>query len=228
MSWLAAIFTSPGRSKADRLHDTARRAEDTISAADLRSDQSILEIEPGKGWFTGILLELVSQSGALMAQQPVVLDPFFGKDARNRIRRSGQSNAQYSDAPWEWLEAGDATVDRVVWLQGPHEMWFQPEPGVSFGDPDKVFAEVARVLKSGGQFVVVDNLAPDDASPEQAGVLHRSVPKALAQIGRQAGLELVTEDLNWIASDIDPRDQPTYDPKIHLKTHQFLQVYRKD
>ncbi|PTX55476.1 putative methyltransferase [Litoreibacter ponti] len=218
---------SEGRSNADRAFDNRRRAADTLTLAELEPGHSVLELEPGKGWFTGLLLELIGSSGQLTVQQPSELDAFFGKDARRRVERSGKPNARYSSSSWETLDADEASIDRVIWLQGPHELWFVPGPGITFGRPSNVFAEIARVLKPEGKLVLIDNLAPSGIGQASAGALHRSVPEELRALIEETGLRLSHEDRNWISETDDPLDVPTYDPKVHLKTKQFAQVFMR-
>ena len=225
MSALGFLRRSSSRSRADRAQDGPRRLDATLTLADLRPHHAILEIEPGKGWFTGALLEIVGENGSLTVQQPAALDAFFGRTAAKRVERAGLPNASYSDASWEALAPKDGSIDRVVWLQGPHELWFEPRPGAGFGDPDRVFREIARVLKPDGRFTLVDNLAPDGLGPRAAGALHRSVPEALAAIAERAGLRLASEDRDWIGSPVDPLTVPTHDRAVHLRTSQFAQVY---
>lgn len=56
---IEAIFAVPGRRDQARAMDGPRRTSDMIREAGLEPGQSILEIEPGKGWFTDILLRLI-------------------------------------------------------------------------------------------------------------------------------------------------------------------------
>ncbi|WP_299707048.1 methyltransferase domain-containing protein [uncultured Tateyamaria sp.] len=227
MNWLAKLMMSEGRPKADSAFDDRRRAADTLSLAELEPAHSVLELEPGKGWFTGLLLELIDSSGKLVVQQPSALDAFFGKDARRRVERTGKPHARYSSSSWEELDAQDASIDRVIWLQGPHELWFMPQPEISFGRPSKVFSEIERVLRPNGKFLLIDNLAPSGIDQASAGALHRSVPDELKALIEAAGLSLSHEDRDWIIEPDDPLDVPTYDPKAHLKTRQFAQLYTK-
>lgn len=227
MNWLEKLMMSEGRSKADRAFDGRRRSADTVSLAELEPGHSVLEMEPGKGWFTGLLLELIDSSGDLVVQQPSSLEAFFGKDARRRVEQAGLPNARYSSLPWETLDAEDASIDRVIWLQGPHELWFSPQPGMTFGRPSKVFSEIARVLRPEGKFLLVDNIAPSGVDQTSAGALHRSVPNELKALIEDAGLSMTHEDRDWIRETDDPLDVPTYDPKAHLKTRQFAQLFAK-
>ncbi|MEM0930639.1 MAG: methyltransferase domain-containing protein [Pseudomonadota bacterium] len=196
-----------------------------IDAAGLKPDQSILELEPGKGWFTDILLRLIGPKGHLTAQQPALLDGFFGKDVSKKIKRGGRKNVTYSNAPFTEMAAGDATMDRVLWVQGLHEIWFEPKPGVTFGDAQAIFSEVKRVLKPNGMLFVVDNLAKSGTPQPEASQLHRSEPKLLATIIEEAGFSLMHADPDWIVSEVDTLDVPTFTPGIHLRTSQHMQKY---
>lgn len=223
---IEAILASPGRSARARAMDGPRRALDMINAAGLQPNQSILELEPGKGWFTEILFRLIGSEGHLIVQQPALLDGFFGMEARKLVKRAASPNATYSNAPFTQLSTPDASLDRIVWIQGPHEIWFEPQPGVSFGEPDLIFAEIKRALKPDGLFFVVDNLAAHGTPQKEASQLHRSEPRHLELIIKKAGLELLHADRKWIVSDVDTLDVPTYAPGIHLRTSQHMQIYR--
>lgn len=117
-------------------------------------------------------------------------------------------------------------MNRVVWLQGPHEMWFRPSPNFTLGEPRRVFAEIARVLSSHGKLLIIDNLAPPGLPAEAAGQLHRSDPDTLRIVAEASGLVLIEQDRDWTVNPVDPLDRPTHDRRLHLKTTQFLQVYR--
>ena len=202
----------------------ADRRSALIAVGSLAAGQTILEIEPGKGALTEGLLPLVAEGGELILQQPAALDQFFGQKALRRAERA--PNARYSAASWEALDAGDGTVDRVIWVQGPHELWFEPAPGLTLGRPPRVFAEIARILARDGRFLVVDNMAPPDMSDAQAGELHRSDPRTVAAFAWDAGLALSREDIDWVDAPHDPLGVPTYDWAVKGQPRLWMQLWR--
>ncbi|MEM9123738.1 MAG: hypothetical protein AAGB03_10530, partial [Pseudomonadota bacterium] len=101
----------------------------------------------------------------------------------------------------------------------------EPKPGVSFGDPYRVFTEIRRVLKPDGLFFVVDNLAVEGTPQKAASELHRSEPNIIRRFIEAAGFSMGRTEPRWIESEFDNLAVPTYTPGVHLRTSQFLQSY---
>jgi len=83
-----------------------------------------------------------------------------GADATLEMMRAGRasvvnvSNAAFVQSDATALPIADATFDLVTCRLAAHH----------FTDAASSFREVARVVRSGGRFVLVDNYAPDDAA----------------------------------------------------------------
>lgn len=204
--------------------EVARQAA-LIEAGGLAPGQTILEMEPGKGKLSGGLTRLVARGGTLILQQPAPLDAFYGRTAQRRAGRA--LGVRYSDASREALDAPDGTVDRAVWLQGPHELWFEPAPGLTLGRPSRVFAEIARVLAPDGQVLLVDNLAPPGIADARCGALHRSDPRTVAALARDVGLRLLREDEEWVAAPDDPLTAPPYNRAVSGAPRQWMQLWTR-
>jgi len=76
--------------------------------------------------------------------------------ARGLAAKRGLSNVSFAEMPAEKLPFPDASFDLVTCRTAPHH----------FADVQAFVAEVARVLRPGGVFGLVDNISPDD--PEAA------------------------------------------------------------
>lgn len=80
------------------------------------------------------------------------LTPRMLEAAEKFIRSKGVENVEFVEADAEDLPFDDASFDIVTCRVAPHH----------FGDPQSFVNEVARVLRPGGRFVLMDSLGPDD------------------------------------------------------------------
>lgn len=85
----------------------------------------------------------------------VVVSDLTGKmlqAARSSLLGSGVKNAFFVQADAESLPFLDSTFDAVTCRIAPHH----------FSDKDRFVSEASRVLKSGGKFLMVDNVTPEE------------------------------------------------------------------
>ena len=80
------------------------------------------------------------------------LTPTMLETARTFILSQGVTNAVFVEAEAEHLPFPDASFDRVTCRIAPHH----------FPDIAQAVREVGRVLKAGGLFLLIDNIAPSD------------------------------------------------------------------
>lgn len=126
----------------------------------------LLELAAPSG--TQILLDVATGAGnTALAFAPhvarvVALDLAEGmiEVTRSRFDEAGYTNGEFVVHDAEELPFADETFDLVTCRIAPHH----------FLDVDGATREVARVLKSGGRYLLVDSKAPDD--PDVAAFLH--------------------------------------------------------
>lgn len=82
------------------------------------------------------------------------LTPTMLETAQAFLLSQGVTNAQFQVADAEDLPFAVASFDRVTCRIAPHH----------FPNVGKAVQEVARVLKPGGLFLLIDNIAPDDSA----------------------------------------------------------------
>ncbi len=102
----------------------------------------------------------------------------------------------------EEMPFAEGTFDLATVRVAPHH----------FSSPEKFIQEIARVLKTGGHFLLIDGTVPDDA-PETEAWLHRVEkwrdPSHGRLLSRKSWEELVrAAGLKVLRSNLHPRKQP--------------------
>ena len=155
--------------------DTARlvaqgiRAQPMLDAADLRIDDHALDVGCGPG----IAVELAS--AVVTGGRVTGIDPSDAMLDEARRRTHGASNVVLEPAAVETIPLDDASVD-VAWALNSLHHWHDRAAGL---------AEVRRVLRPGGPFLVVEQV------PHERRALDASATTALVAELTAAGFDVL-------------------------------------
>ena len=218
-------IASTDRPEEDIAKDTARLPLETLTFAGLEPGMRVLELEAGGGYYTEILARAVGKNGVVYMQNPPAFDAFLGDTLTTRLGEERLPNVEVMRTNFDALTAKDNSIDLVTWIQGPHELWYAPN-GENLGDPEKAFAEIARVLKPGGTFLVVDHNAPEGSGTEAGGSLHRIEFSIVEQMAKDAGLTF-KESSAILTRASDPLTANVFDASVYGKTSQFVATFTK-
>lgn len=117
-----------------------------VELAHLRGDERVLDVATGGGHTA---LAFAPHAREVVASD---LTPEMLQAAESFVRGQGVENVLFVRADAEDLPFGDAEFDVVTCRIAAHH----------FPEPRRFVAEVARVLKPGGIFLLDDNVAPED------------------------------------------------------------------
>ncbi len=224
----AAAFAKDDRAAEDYDLYVTRKAQETLAFTGVLPGMTVIDLEAGGGFYTELFSKVVGDSGKVYLQNPKEFDAFLGDAVAKRIG-TRLTNVTPVKAPFDDLSfAPTASADLVTWFQGPHELWYTPEGASAgaLGNPDKAFAEIARVVKKGGHFVVLDHSAKVGEPATTGGTLHRIDPAILIAMAKKAGFKLVDQS-DLLANPKDDRTLNVFDPKIRRQTDQFLLKFVK-
>ena len=222
----APILADPGRPAADLADDAARKPAEVLAFAKIRPGQTILEVEGGRGWYSDILSTAIGPAGKLYIQYPAEFA--YGDAAyKTRMDAGRLKNATIVKSHFDDYSAiPAASVDKVIWILGPHEVYFVPPNTQGLGDEAKTYAEIKRVLKPGGEFIAMDHAADAGAPKNIAQTLHRTDPANVLAAAKAAGLDYVDKS-DVLANPADDRTKRVFDATIRRHTDQFLFRFRK-
>lgn len=222
---VGAALSHSDRPSGDADADERRKPTQVLAFAGLETGMDVLELEAGGGYYTEILSRSVGASGSVILQHPQGLMSFVGDGIDLRTANNRLANVTVSISQFDDLDAADNSIDMVTWIQGPHELGFEPD-GNSLGDAAGAFREIARVLKPGGVLVASDHDAAAGTGIEAGGTLHRIAEGWVTSMAEAAGLSVVnTSDL--LKNADDPLTDGVFAPAIRGNTSQFLVLYRK-
>jgi len=223
-----AAFARDDRPESDYRQHRIRKTREVLAFTGIREGMTVIDMEAGGGVYTEIFSKTVGKDGAVHMQNPPFFDGLAGAAIKARIADGRLPNVEQMRTAFDSLPVPDASVDVVTWFLGPHELWFTPkgaEEGV-LGDPDKAFREIARVLKNGAHFIVLDHRAAVGSPPETGGRTHRIDRAIVVERAAAAGLKLIDES-DVLANSNDDYSKSVFNPRVRRRTDRFLLKFEK-
>jgi predicted methyltransferase len=202
-----------------------RNPAETLDFFGIQPGQTVVELLPGGGWYSKILLPYLGADGQLIgADYPVDLFRLFGFMTEEQIAAKESWVADWTATAEGWRGADDArvaafqlaalpaamvgTADAVLAIRALHNLARFETQG---GHMTAALQDIHAVLKPGGIVGVVQHEAPaempDDWAAGPAGYLKRAF---VIERFEAAGFEFVDgSDVN-----ANPADQPTVEDSV--------------
>ena len=206
---LSSVINGDHRSEVNQARDTYRHPEQTLEFFGIKPTMTVLEVWPGKGWYTEILAPLVKDEGHFIAAGfPLNTGPKWRQNMQADYQAwLNASPSLYSQVevvefgpPSFWTLGENESVDAVLTFRNVHN-WLK-------GDyQDNMFDAFYQVLKPGGILGITDHRSvpnTDLNTMNKTGYLNQDLVIILAQ---KAGFVLeATSEIN--ANPADDKNHP--------------------
>ncbi len=191
-SSLDAVVKGEHRSSENRQRDTYRHPIETLEFFEVEPEMTVVEVSPGKGWYTEILAPYL-QGKLYLAGFDDNSEREYFRNANRVLKENVKKNQKlYGDVEFRVFEmpakigpiAPANSVDRVLTFRNVHN-WMKS------GKAEEAFKEFYRVLKKGGMLGVVEHRANAQSKKDpkaESGYVHVDQVKKLA---KQAGFKFV-------------------------------------
>ncbi|MFM0059556.1 methyltransferase [Paraburkholderia phytofirmans] len=207
---LDAAISGPQRGEKARARDIYRHPKETLQFFELAPSQSVLEIEPGGGWYTDILAPYLRDHGKLYeAQYDGPQNAPSAEAQANRAafaRKLAATPAVYGYVVVGTLHAGqfsgfpaDASIDEVLTFRNIHN-WIKD------GQIDANLRAFYAALKPGGVLGVEEHRAAPGTSLQQTIDTGYVTEDYVIEHARAAGFELAGKS----EVNANPRDTKNY------------------
>jgi predicted methyltransferase len=207
---LADVIRNGPRTPEEKARDAARHPEASLLFWGLKPGDTVIDVDPGAGWWTDILAPYLARTGGrYIAATADLNDPKLSDGARKgRAAFEGKYEAdpklygKVSAVGFGRVSgplASPGTVDLVLVSREIHD-WAMVD-----GFVQKAFADFRAALKSGGVLAVEDHRAADGADPKK-GDGYISEAYVIAE-AKKAGFVLAARsEIN--ANPKDTKDHP--------------------
>jgi predicted methyltransferase len=197
------------RSDANKARDQYRHPVETLTFFGIRPDMTVIELDPGGGWYTEILAPFLYANGHLIeaTSPPRAGRPDrFSQKLKADPKVYGHITKTIAFSPPQQVNLGaDNSADMVLTFRNAHD-WLNDSPQTL----DAVFKAAYKVLKSGGVLGFTDHRARPFADAVQSSkALHRIPEDYIIEMGLKDGFRLAG------ASQINANPKDPEDINIH-------------
>jgi predicted methyltransferase len=203
---LIEIIAGDQRSAENKARDKYRNPYQTLTFFGIKPDMTVVEIYPGRGWYTEILAPYLKDSGTLYAAEHPG-DPSYEAVQRSLAAFDDMVKAApelYGEVKRTKLTkdadiAPPGSADLVVTFRNTHS-W------MGAGTADEAFAAMFKALKPGGVLGLVQHRGnPDVAQDPKAGTGYVT-ENYLIELAKKAGFELAEKS----EINANPKDTKDY------------------
>jgi predicted methyltransferase len=219
-AYISAAVADSARPADDKQRDADRKPAETLAFAGVKPGETVVEIAPGRGYYTRLLSAVVGPKGKLY----VVTSP-PKPDAPPPPVQAIAADPHYGNVTVIMQRVADVKlpegVDLVWTSQNYHDFHNIPDVDVA-----TINRGVFTALKSGGTYFVLDHAAEAGSGPRDTNTLHRIDEETVKKEVTAAGFKLAG-DSDILRNKSDPHTAKVFDPEIRGHTDQFLLKFKK-
>lgn len=223
-AYIRSAINDPAR-KADTVDDARRQMAAVMTFTEVKPGQKVLELVPGKGYWTRVFSQIVGTKGHVYTVWPNETMKFARKsfpEWQKLVATPHYANVTLLRQPAAQLSAPEP-VDLVFTCQNYHDYH---DPFMGPVDMAAFNKRVFESLKHGGLYVIVDHVAPAGSGISDTNTLHRIDPAAVKQEVEAAGFVFDGES-DALRNPADPHTISVFDKSIRGHTDQFIYRFRK-
>lgn len=211
---IAAAVADSGRPAADKERDAERKPAETVAFAGVKPGDKVVELAPGRGYYTRILAKAVGPNGKVYAVVPATMAIRPGAlDGLNAVVRANPNVLILLTPDLASFIVPEKA--NLVWTSENYHDFSNLPGGIA-----PLNRRVFDTLKPGGIFYVEDHNAKVGAPPEVTRTLHRIDVARARQELLNAGF-FVESESDHLRNPADTGDISPMDASVRGKSDRF-------
>lgn len=223
-AYVSSAIADPARA-SDAKDDARRQMAAVMTFSGVKPGDSVLELDPGSGYWTRVFSGIVGPKGHVYTVWPNETAKYSAKGFALWTKLAATphyGNVSLLKQPAQTPTA-PAKVDVVFTSQNYHDYH---DPFMGPVDIAKFDRAIFDALKPGGVFLVVDHAAAAGTGLADTNTLHRIDPATVKKEVEAVGFVFDGESAALRNPD-DPHTKSVFDKSIRGHTDQFIYRFRK-
>jgi len=221
-SYVRVAIADSARPVADTERDALRKPAETLAFAGVKPGDQVLELGPGRGYFTRLLSAVVGVQGKITIYTVSAPPKPEAVPPQMTAITADPHYANVNLVLKRLIEVRPSATFNLVWTTlNYHD--FHNVPDIDMATLNRAIFES---LKPGGLYLVVDHAAEAGSGARDTNTLHRIDREMVINEVTAAGFELVEEG-SFLRNSGDPHTDKVFEGTIQGHTDQFALKFRK-
>lgn len=223
---ISAAVDDSARPEADKKADVDRKPAESVAFSGVKPGQKVVDLLPGRGYFTRIFSVVVGPKGHVYAVPP----PPRPNAPEGSPAPSAAVQAIADDAHYKNVSVIVARVNELKLPEPVDVIWtsrnYHDLHNIPNADVPAIDKMIFDSLKPGGTFIVLDHAAEKGSGFRDTSTLHRVDPEAVKKEVEGAGFKFVGQS-EVLRNPEDPHTAKIFDAGVQGKTDQFILKFTK-
>jgi predicted methyltransferase len=214
---------APLRSAADIQRDINSKPFAVLEFADIKPGWQVMDMFAGNGYYAELLAQAVGPEGKVYLHNNQAYMAFASK-LNERLKNNRLPNVEVYVREVEDINLPSEHLDLVLLVKTYHDVYFTQSGWTVTADP--LFKTIYRVLKPGGQLLIIDHHGAPGSGNSRAQDLHRIEAQFAKKDISSRGFTWVDES-TILSNSSDPLNISVFDPEVTGKTSRFVFKFLK-
>lgn len=211
------------RSDEDAKRDLTSKPFDVLKFIDIQPGWQVIDLFAGNGYYTELLAHAVGSEGKVYLHNNQAYMAVARK-LNDRVKDQRLPNVEVYVREVEDINIKSDSLDLVMMVMAYHDVYFEQSGWTVTADP--LFKTIKRILKPGGQLLIIDHDGNPGTGNSRVQDLHR-IEATFAKTDISNRGFSFEEESTVLLNEQDQLNVSVFDPQVSGRSSRFIYKFRK-